>query len=157
MEQGTIEDYADWMFGNMRKDVVSHKLLAQKYKEMTNCGPITLEKLSNIVSRARYFMELKHGTTIINVRGLGYKLATPDELAMTTARWVKRTILYADRTYRLVDITDRRKIPGALQKVFSDSQGRIKTLSTRGKKFVASFTSYAKEQRQLEAKNAKRT
>ena len=154
--QGTIEEYADWMHGSMNGDVVSHEILARKYKDMTGQG-VTLEKLSHIMSRARVFMELKHGTMIINVRNRGYKLATPRELALCTAKWVKRTIMYADRTYRLVDITDRKLIPGALRTVFEDSQGRIKTLSTRGRKFIQSFTEYSNKQRQLEAKNAKRT
>jgi DNA-binding winged helix-turn-helix (wHTH) protein len=145
------------MNGSMNGDVVSHAILAKKYKSLSDEKVITLERLSNIISRARVFMELKHGTTIINIRGRGYKLATPDELALQTAKWVKRTIMYADRTYRLVDITDRRKIPGALKAVFEDSQGRIKTLSTRGRKFIQSFTEYSNKQRQLEAKNVKAT
>lgn len=147
--QSTIEEFADWL-SCQDGDVLSHQLLARKFKEISRLSEVTQEKIGDVVSRARVFLELKHSTTLINVRGVGYKIATANELAMTTAKWVKRTIMYADRTYRLVDITDRRLIPGALKKVFESSQGNIKTLSTRGKRFVTSFVEYSKTQKKLE-------
>lgn len=155
VKEAMIERLCDWFY-KQGNDVLSYELIAKQVKSANGLGQVTQEKLSGIISRCRALMESRYGTTIINVPGLGYKLADPDELALHTAKWVKRTILYADRTYRLVDITDRRKIPGAIQKVFKDNEGRIKTLSTRGRKFVSEFVAYSKVKQMEDKSNEKK-
>lgn len=144
-----IDELSDWMYG--QQDVMSYDQIAKKIKVFGKLASVNQEKVGHVISRCRTVMELRYKTTLINIRGLGYKVATPDETALTTAKWVKRTIMYADRTYRLVDITDRKLIPNALKKVFMDSEGRIRTLSNRGKKFIEQFVVYSK-QKQLEDK-----
>lgn len=139
----SIEELAEWM--NKQSVTVPYVTIAKKIKELSGMPTVTQEKVGNAMSRCRTVLELQHNTTIVNVRGEGYKIANPEEVALTTAKWVKRTIMYADRTYRLVDIVDRKLIPGALKRVFTDSEGNIRTLSVRGKKFVESFTQYQKQ------------
>lgn len=158
------EEMSDWFNKFDTTKVITREQIARKLGETRkkingHKQNVTQEDVLNMVSKCRVDLELRHRTTLVNVRGYGYKLANPDELAIQTAKWVKRTILYADRTYRLVDITDRRKIPGALKKVFCDNEGRIKTLSSRGKRFVESFVDYAKrkalEDKRKEVKDEK--
>lgn len=154
MKHIVIEELCDWLYKANTKEVLGYDVIARKAKELGQLREVTQEKLGNLISRCRTVMELRYKTTLINVPGLGYKLADPDELALHTAKWVKRTILYADRTYRLVDITDRKRIPGAIKKVFLDNEGRIRTLSARGKQFVSHFVEYSKK-KQLEDKRGK--
>jgi hypothetical protein len=61
--------------------------------------------------------------------------------------------MYADRTYRLVDIVDRRRIPGALSKVFGDTEGKIKNLSGKSRAFALAFMKHSEQQRMIEKEN----
>jgi len=145
-----ISDLTDW-FLSLGKDVADKKRIASKIKSLRTLHlrdekHITEEHVNRMVTEVRRWLELKHRTTIVNIRNVGYKIANPDELAITTAKWVKRSIMYADRTYRLVDIVDRKKIPNAIREVFGETEGKIKTLSTRGKKFVKAFVEYNQKQ-----------
>jgi len=140
------QDLTLWFTKHSPKEVISYELIAKRIKDLRGYGNVTLMDVGSAVSICRIEMELRHETTIVNVRGSGYKIANPDELALATAKWMKRSIMYADRTYRLVDIVDRRKIPGAIKQVFLDNEGRIKTLSKRGQQFVGTFMDYLKEE-----------
>jgi DNA-binding winged helix-turn-helix (wHTH) protein len=162
MSTAIVEDMVDWFYGLPTTDVVSHDLVAKKIRDARithktkDVGkPITNGDVNRMVTMVRKELELGKRTTIINIRNHGYKLANPKELAMTTARWVKRSVMYADRTYRLVDITDRKMIPGALREVFGDTQNKVKALSTRGKRFVNSFVVYIENQKRKEIENGK--
>ena len=154
-----VSDLCDW-FLSLGKDIADKRRVATKIKALRSTHYkderlITEEHVNRMISESRRWLELKHRTTIINIRGLGYKLASPDELALTTAKWVKRSIMYADRTYRLVDIVDRKKIPNAIREVFGETEGKVKALSTKGRKFVKSFIEYS-SRKQIGGNNGKR-
>lgn len=153
-------------FISQNSHMSTHEQIAKQYKVVRDAGnyaktnfPVTQDDYSSMIAHVRMDMELHHKTTLYNVKRLGYKTCDPDELALYTAKFVKRTILYADRTDRLARIVDRRRIPGALTTVFSDSQGRIKNLSVRGKRFVNVFVGYMKDERkkQIEDKRNEKT
>ena len=135
-------------------EVATHKELADIIKKFRNKNGrsgngnvVTFEELHRYVSKAREYLELEYKCTIWNLRNLGFRVATPDELAMYTARSVRRTIMIADRTVRLTNIVDRRKMPYALQVTFKDNEQRIKTLGVRGKRFMSTFIDYLKQER----------
>jgi len=157
MASKLCEELVEWFYKIPTNEVVSHDVIAKAIRDyrialdLPDKGKaITQEVVNRTVSLVRRELELSKRTTLINVKNHGYKLATPKELALTTAKWVKRTIMYADRTYRLVDIVDRKLIPGAIKQVFTDSEGRIKSLSRHGKRFVESFVVYLDRQKQLQ-------
>ena len=146
----------DWLMvesGREAWNTVSYEKIAKEFKRLRDLTssskagrPVTEEELRKVVSETRSYLESHHKTTLYNVRGQGYKIATPEEVALYTAKFFKRTILYADRTYRLVEIVDRKYIPSALRTVFCDNEGRIKSLSLKGKKFLGTFVSYLREE-----------
>lgn len=156
--RGIYSRLSDW-FIKQEGAVSSYELIAREFKTVRDSSdhsksgsPVTEDDLSHAIAMCRIDLENRYRTTLYNVRGKGYKVTTPDELALYTAKFVKRTILHADRTYRLIEIVDRKKIPGALRVVFLDTEGRIKNLSWKGKKFLKTFVSYLKteEQKKLE-------
>jgi len=146
-----------------REDVVTHRELAtviRKFKEKSPRYPIglkiiTQEELHRHVAKAREYLELEYKCTIWNLRGIGFRITSPDELAMYTARSVRRTIVMADRTIRLTDIVDRKRMPQALHTVFIDNEKRIKTLGIKGKKFMSTFINYIKQERKQIEENKK--
>ena len=151
------EQLSDWFVKEGDGVVMQYEIIARQLKKFRDHSPhpkagleVTQEDLSRAIARVRFDLETRHKTTLYNFRGIGYKVCNPDELALYTAKFFKRTILYADRTYRLVDIVDRHRIPAALKKVFLDNEGRIKSMSLKGKHFMKLFVEYLKEQKKLE-------
>ena len=151
-----IEDLTEWFYKLPLKEVVAHDVVARKIRDIRianrtkdRAKAITNGDVNRHVTMVRKELELNKHTTLVNIKNVGYKLADKNELALTTAKWVKRTVMYADRTYRLVDIVDRKRIPGALRTVFSNSQGNIKTLSHKSRAFAQAFVTYADEQKQI--------
>lgn len=149
-------DLSDW-FHEQDGNLVAYELIARQYRKLLNkyqhpnaTRPVMKADLDRAISRSRMELESRYKTTLFNVRGQGYKVADANELALYTAKFIKRTIFYCDRTYRLVEITDKDRIPSALQQVFSDTGGRIKTLSLRGKKYVDTLLEYLKEKERKE-------
>ena len=154
VNESVIQSLADWLFHISTEDnrVISHVAIAnrlafirQQRKHPKAYQKITQGELGGIVSLCRSWLEENRKTTLYNIKGIGYKIADQDELAMYTAKFVKRTILYADRTGRLVKIVDKARIPGALKKVFSKNQVRIRNLSEEGQEFVTKMIDYLKE------------
>ena len=151
------QELSDW-FIKQGQDLMSYELIAKKIKAIKRekqmpdrADPITLSDVAREVSRCRADLEIRYKTTLYNIKGVGYKITSPQELAMYTAKSFRRTIMSADRTYRLVDIVDRKFIPYAFAQVFSKTEGRIKGLSKHGKKFVETFGGYLKEQKKIES------
>lgn len=151
-----IDDLTEWFYKLPLKEVVVHDVIAKKIRDLRiqhrtvdRAKAITNGDVQKAVTSVRKELELSRKTTLINIKNVGYKLANADELALTTAKWVKRTVMYADRTYRLVDIVDRKRIPGALRTVFGDTEGKIKTLSGKSRAFAKAFLTYADTQKQI--------
>ncbi len=157
---------ADWIVqdsgpAGSRDVVLSYELIARRFKSLRDSSdhpkanhPVREEELRRALSYVRYELETRYKNTLYNVRGKGYKLCTPEELALYTAKFYRRTILYANRTYRLAEIVDRRYIPAALRTVFCDTEGNVKQLSIKGRKFLTMFGAYLKsnEAKELEHK-----
>ncbi len=151
-------ELSGWLVDQKEELVLSHELIAQELKKIRgniipwkSGKPVTQMELSHMIQVVRMVMEKVYKTTLYNVRGVGYKVANKEEVALYTAKFFKRTILYADRTYRLLEIVDRKKIPWAIRSVFMDNEGRIKNLSLKGKKFITMFVDHLKEEDKKEA------
>lgn len=118
---------------------------------------ITSEEVTRMVCSCRRELELSKKTTLINVRNRGYKLATPKELALYAAQSARRTIRWADRTWRVLEICDRKLLPNAIRSVFPEA--KIRLLSRTGQKFVTNLVQYTKQQKRIteEKTNGTRT
>lgn len=105
---------------------------------------VTQDEYSHWIANVREYLELHKGVTLWNVPRVGYKVTSPDELAIYTAKSVKRTIVMADRTTRLIDIVDKKRMPSALRSVFLDEEGKIRNIGKSGRKYITLFTQYMK-------------
>jgi len=133
-------DMIDWFLAG-QYDLRETKEIGIKLKEMRvlhlkDHGQITKEMLSRSLSDVRKWLELKHRTTLINVPSVGYKVSTKKELAIFSAKQVKRTLMHVDRTYRVVEITPRKLLPSALKEVFEKQGKTIKLVSQGGRKYM---------------------
>lgn len=150
------EEIAEFLHSSEQR-VVDHHTLADMIKathKNTNGRilDVTTEKLHSVITRARRYMESKYRCTIWNIRNVGFRITTPQELALFTAQSVRRTIQMADRTIRLTHIVDRKMMPQALQFVFADSEKKIKSLGRHGKRFMRTFVDYIDEQKKIGGK-----
>lgn len=141
------EQLTEWFYRHGVREIIPYSAIGQEIKRLRKKGNVTQAEVGHAVSMCRIDMELTKGTTIVNVRGRGYKVATPKELAIYSAKCGKRTIHWADRTWRALEITDRKLLPSAVRQVFPES--KIRTLSQAGKKFVKSFVDYTNVQRRI--------
>lgn len=142
------ESLAEWFYGS-KVELIPHRDIALQIKQVKKKDgisewqePVTQEELGRYVAQCRQYLESERKCTLWNVRNVGFRVATEDELAIYTAKWVRRTITSADRTTRLTDIVDRKRMPNALRKVFLDNEGRIRNLTVRGQKFMKTFVEY---------------
>lgn len=150
-----IEDLTEWFYKFPVKDVISYELIGQQIKKLRGAGGVTQYDVASAVTSCRKELELRKKTTLINIRGVGYKLATPREVALYAARSASRTIRWADRTYRVMEITDRHLLPAAIRTVFPEKN--IRTLSRAGQKFVTGLVEFTKSQQRKEISDETKT
>ena len=143
---------ADWMY-KQRRDLSFREIAGEIQDIREGSGSplidrkITVGELTRIMSQTRMFMERNHRNTLWNLKGWGYRVATREELALYTAKSIRRTIVTAERTTRLVDIVDRKLIPGALRYVFPDAEQRVRQLGSKGQNFSRRLIEYIREKR----------
>ena len=146
-KQSVYEELANWFLSN-RSDVVEKGVIASRLKRLLERNDLPemriLESHANYaIAKVRTILELKHSVTLYrfaHANLCGYKVASPSEMAEYTAKWVKRTVLYADRTFRLVDAIKAQKcehlLNHELHRVFDQTSGKIKQVSTTGKRYL---------------------
>lgn len=143
------ETLAAWFINGRSGLGVSKEVIAVKLKSIREeagaAGVVIREsQVATAIAEVRRILEARHALTLYRVaaaRGESrWKVASPAELADYTAKWVKRTVLYADRTYRLVDAVKGRKcerlLQDALRETFSDTSGKIKAVSETGRRYL---------------------
>lgn len=143
------EDLAEWFLKHDPDTFMNSHAIACKIRDIRVArnlpkgnAPVTQEELNRWIAQTRQYLELHKGCTLWNFRGAGYRIASPDELAVYTAKSVRRTIVMADRTTRLLDIVDRKKMPTALRAVFTDEEGKIRHVGKTGRKYLEAFKQY---------------
>jgi len=146
------QELSDW-FLKQGGDVMSPELIAREIKRirvdhrLPDAASNILERhLPSWISRVRFDMEGRYKCTLYCVKGHGYKVASPRELAVYTARFLRRTLTHADRTMRLADIVDRKKMPAAIREVFFDQTGKVKSFRKNGAKFMMQFSGFLAEE-----------
>jgi hypothetical protein len=152
IKQPLHEALADAWVRDYKHDVLTHEIIAISMQRiMKDQGgrskPITSAMLHSTIAKTRRYMEESHKCTLWLVRGVGYKIANKDETALYTAGAIKRTLMWADRTRRLVPITDRQYLPSALKRVFAKNSSNVARLANEGRGYVQAFEELVKEQR----------
>lgn len=150
MPRVTVEpaytELASWML-KFKDAPATYQQIALKIRDVQraherefNEDSIGYQALGSWISKARQYLEVHNSLTIINVRGVGYKIANPPETAVFAMKTVKRTVVLAERTKRLSEIVDRKYIPYAFKKVFQETEGGVQYLTRRARKFLEAFT-----------------
>jgi hypothetical protein len=136
-------ELGDW-FCDHSGEVHSHNLIAVRIrlirrKRLGTDVPVTQDQLMGWITRTRAYLETEKGVTLFNIKGLGYKVADASECALYSMFTLRRVVRLADRTYRLVDIVERKYIPSAFKKVFLETEGGIRQLSRKGRRFLLTW------------------
>ena len=136
-------ELGDW-FNDHRGDVHSHEVIATRIRliRRNRTGenrPVTREQLGGWLLRVRKYLEVERGVTLWNIPKVGYKVASPTECALYSMLILRKVVRLADRTYRLADIVEHKRIPDAFKKVFLEAEGGVKTLSARGRNFLLTW------------------
>lgn len=146
------QDLTDW-FIKQGQDVMSRELIAKEIKQIRlryglpdANGAVRERHLPSWIARVRDDMEHRYRCTLYCVAGMGYKVASPRELAIYTARFLRRTLTHADRTMRLAEIVDRKRMPAAIREVFFDQTGKVKKFRLQGAKFMSEFSGFLQEE-----------
>ena len=132
----------DWIHKETagRENALTPKEIATRVrifrKQMGKDKPVTADQLGSILCQARKHMELTHGVTLWNVRGIGWRSASPKETAYYGMSSTKKLLVLGDRVRRLSDIVDRKYIPEAFEKVFGSTDEGVRSLLGRGKGFL---------------------
>lgn len=151
------EELAEW-FLNQKREIIEPGKIASAIKSMKQKRPlpvnrkdyeVTREELNRHITEARKYLETpaRRCTIVYSHASRGYMCGEGKDLALYTAKWIKRTLHCADRTTRLTNIADRRDMPEALRKVFVEQKGKVKALSADGKKFIGRMVEFMKEDR----------
>lgn len=156
-----FELLGDWFLKNTDKVLtasdIAQQLLSIRVKlKLPTPDGITREYMHSVLTKSRQYLETPaRRSSIVFIPELnGYRCGNQDDLAMFTARWIKRTLHSADRTTRLTEIVDKDRMPGALKKVFVEMHPRIKSMAKNGGKFIETFKEFV-DQKRLEAKRSK--
>ena len=153
------EELGDWFLANSDKLITSSDIARQLIhlrakRKMATPNGITREYLHSVLTQTRHYLETPaRRTSIVYIAGQGYRCGNADDLALFTARWIKRTLHSADRTTRLTEIVDKDRMPDALKKVFIEMHPRIKSIAKNGGKFIETFQEFVDKKR-LESKRA---
>jgi len=146
------QDLTDW-FIKQGQDVMSRELIAKQIKvikldyNLPDANGAILERhLPSWIANVRFDMEERYRCTLYCVNGHGYKVASPRELAVYTAKFLRRTLTHADRTMRLANIVNRKQMPGAIREVFFDQTGKVKNFRKNGAKFMVQFSEFLTEE-----------
>lgn len=142
----------DWIHKNGDK-VLSAKEIAGRIKDYRaqdqSFGPVTQDQVQSILCQARKHCELTFKLTIWNVRGQGWRIATPRETAYYGMHSTKKLLVLADRVRRLVDIVDKKYIPEAFDKVFGSTEDGVRSIVSRGKGFLLMWAKKQQEETSL--------
>lgn len=107
------EKLANWFIN--QKDTVTYKQIAEAISFIKKIEWVNAEQVRAAVCDCRPVVETLYCKTIINVKGYGYRISTPAELAMYTCGWISRTASYLERSSKLMNITDPRALPPELK------------------------------------------
>ena len=147
----------DWFLEHGKDGtVLSHEVIAIAYKKFRTAAgsklvDVTQQQLHQVIAACRVYLESKWKMTLLNVDRVGYKLADPKEKVLLTTQWMRRSIMCADRTQRLLDTNEEKDLvahlPAAFEEVFGPNEKRIRTTANSGKSFAELYLDYTKEQR----------
>lgn len=150
------EELAAWFRALPRAEVVTKRVIARRIQKIRRDSKlpdisITEDHVHRALAKVRAILESTFQCTLYRIVMSGesvYKVSTPAEMAEYTAKWVKRTVLYADRTYRLVDavheVDAEKLLAHELRKEFGVTSGRIKEVSEAGKTYLKVVAGLAK-------------
>lgn len=117
--------------------VLTYKAISEEMKAIKKSREdVSFGSLYDAICKVRERLEVAHGLTLWNEKGVGYKLASPKQTALFGLRLVKRMVVLAGRTERIVPIIDRKYVPEAFEEVFGKAEGQLKQLHTNGKRFL---------------------
>jgi hypothetical protein len=108
------------------------KVVKALYKHLSGQErDITRQYLSSVISCARKYLEPKEKKTIVSMKGVGFKLATPKEATVYATQIYKSFLVRGTRVERAIPLVDRKHLPSAMEKVFDDSRALLSRF-TRG-------------------------
>lgn len=119
--------FGEWFLKAGKKRVLTHNDCAEFLSKLLD-KDITFTDLRSYICQARFYLEANYKSSIWNVRGEGWRVATEEEKAIFLIRTARGAISRAQRTVNLYNITDEKHIEMAVTKVFgkaSNAQARI--------------------------------
>lgn len=103
---------------------------------------MTRETYHSFMSEVRRILETDKKVTLYNVRGHGYKIASPVECARFTAQMTKRAVLMAERvSTRLFPIVDKRLFVSEFKTLYSDAERGVELAYQHGRKLLDQWSS----------------
>ena len=124
-----VGKFTGWFLERGKKSPVAIIACAKFLATIMPDRDITESTVRNFICSARKVLENKKGMSIWNVSGKGYRIATENEKAIFLVRHAHKTIKHAERANRLYVITDRKLIPGAVEKVFGSKAAAQRQLA----------------------------
>lgn len=154
--------FAKWLYaktaassGEPSGRVVTMDDCADEIKKLRNTNVRTKEyEVRGFISHARTFLEKERNCTIWNLRGQGWRISNKWETAKCTRQSISRTLSHAERTRRLITITDKKLLSRAIQEIISQTDTKFTSLSNFKKEvFRIWLDEPATDQKQLEMSN----
>lgn len=152
--------FAKWLYkettnseGLPNGRIISIDRCATEIHRLTNGErDIKESHVRSYISDAREYFEENLNCTIWPVYGHGWRASTKVETARYCGKSIRKTIAWADRTRRLIAITERKYIPYALREVAGAAGDKIQNLAGYRKKFLQMWGVYQQdEEKKLEA------
>ena len=129
------DELTPWLVKRGTEPIVE-KDLAEKikaiYKSISGQDrDITKSYLTNVVFHVRRLLETDEKKTLVNIKGVGFKIATPKEATIYATQIYKSFLVRGMRVERAIPLVDKRYLPIAVDRVFDKSK-RLLTRFTRG-------------------------
>jgi len=147
-------ELADWFWRYRTAEVIPYKAVEARMLEvMEDSGRLkpgkkhlTFHEVGIAISMVRLRMFVSHpGVTLINIRGIGYKVSNDSEYANYTMGWAKRTFNAAALTVAYAKGMKRECIAPALKKVFGSNEAEIRRLAQAKQEFAQEIKTWRKE------------
>ena len=129
-----MSELADWFLVKGHR-VMERGEIAGKLTKILNRQP-SLEEYYRCICETRKVLERKHRSTLYNVKGVGYKLATKTEEARFAALCAHRTILLAERTRRLLAFVDKRLFVAEFRTMLVHAERGIESMYRYGRRMI---------------------
>jgi hypothetical protein len=137
------EELSEWLVKRGTDPIVEKDLglkIKDLYKHMSGQErTITKSYLTNVVSHVRKYLETNYKKTLVNIKGVGFKIGTPKEATVYATQIYKSFLKRGMRVERAVPLIVKAHLPSSVDKVFGGSRRLLNDFTKGSQPLMLAF------------------